>query len=167
MRAPMRSLGVLVAVGVLLAVASVAHAASINVGPSSAMAGGMVTVSGDVLAPGGQPGCAVPGTVLLFSGAFGDLNTPIQASAGADAKYSVQTQIPAGVAPGPYPVTARCGGGNLGVQATIVVLGSQLPATGSGGLLPPGVPTPWTATFGVLALGLLAIALRMLRWTLD
>jgi hypothetical protein len=167
MRAPMRSLGVLVVVAILMAVASVAHAASINVSPSAAMAGGMVTVSGDVLAPGGQPGCAVPGTVLLFSGAFGDPNTPVQASAGADAKYSVQAQIPAGVAPGSYALTARCGGGNLGVQATIVVIGSQLPATGSGGLLLSGVPTPWTATFGILALALLAIALRMLRQTLE
>src|SRR5579871_1377870 len=117
-------------------------AASINVSPASVPVGGTVTVSGDVLAPGGQPGCQVPGTVLLFSGAFGDPNTPVQATAGADAHFSVSVTIPAGVAPGTYTITGRCGGGNLGVQATLVVT-AGLPSTGVAGVQAAGPRGPF------------------------
>jgi hypothetical protein len=122
-----------------------------------------VTVSGDVLAPGGQPGCQVPGTVLLFSGAFGDPNTPVQAPAGADATFSVSVTIPAGVSPGTYPITGRCGGGNLGVQATLVVT-PALPGTGSGGLLrEPAGGLPIGAAAVALAVGALLTAGGLLR----
>jgi hypothetical protein len=148
-----QGLAIIVTCGVLLLSAVRAEAASIDVAPPSVPAGGTVTVSGDVLAPDGQPGCALPGTVLLFSAAFGDVNTPIQASAGADAKYSVQARIPGTIAPGSYPVSARCGGGNLGVQSTVIVTAPQLPATGSGGLLPDGTAPPMSVG-AVLAAGL-------------
>lgn len=142
-----------------------AHAASINASPASVPAGGTVTVSGDVLAPGGQAGCQLPGTVLLFSGAFGDINTPVQASAGADAKFSVTTMIPATVAPGTYTITGRCGGGNLGVQAMLVVRAAGLPSTGSGGLLEPistGRPIP--SFVAELMLSLIALSLLAAGW---
>jgi hypothetical protein len=113
-----------------------ASAASINVSPRQVPVGGRVTISGDVLGPNGQPGCQVPGTVTLISGAFagqGSLqHQDVSTTAGADGKYSVQAQILSGVAPGTYTVTGRCGGGNLGVQATLVVTSPGLPATGSG-----------------------------------
>jgi hypothetical protein len=146
---------------ILLFAASAVEAAGINVSPPSVPAGGTVTVSGDVLAPGGQPGCAVPGTVLLFSAAFGDVNTPIQASAGADAKYSVAAQIPGTTAPGSYSISARCGGGNLGVQGSVTVTASQLPATGSGGLLTTGTASPISAT-ALLGAGLGVLGFWML-----
>ncbi|MDQ6850294.1 MAG: hypothetical protein M3070_10085 [Actinomycetota bacterium] len=133
MRTPVRISGLILGVVIGLWSAALASAASINVSPASVPVGGTVTVSGDVLAPGGTPGCAVPGTVSLFSAAFGDPNIPVQTTAGADSKFSVQVHLPAGVAPGTYSITGRCGGGNLGVQATLVVT-PALPSTGSGGL---------------------------------
>jgi alpha-L-fucosidase len=152
------------AAGALLTIVA-ANAASINVSPASIPAGGTVTVSGDVLAPGGQAGCQLPGTVLLFSGAFGDINTPVQASAGADAKFSVSTAVPAAVAPGTYTITGRCGGGNLGVQASLVVTAAGLPSTGSGGLLTAnsaGQFTPWYLPAALLALT--AASILALGW---
>lgn len=133
MRTSVHGFAALLGVVIGLMSAAVASAASITVSPATVPVGGTVTVSGDVLAPDGQPGCQLPGTVLLFSGAFGDLNSPVQAAAGGDAKFSVSVTIPAGVAPGAYTITGRCGGGNLGVQATLVVT-PALPATGSGGV---------------------------------
>src|SRR6476619_6521367 len=50
-----------------------AHAATINVSPSSVVQGGQVTLSGDVLA-NGQPGCEVPGQATLISEAFNGLD---------------------------------------------------------------------------------------------
>jgi hypothetical protein len=37
-------------------------------------------------------------------------------------RFSVTTRIPSGEASGRYGITARCGGGNLGVQAHLTVL---------------------------------------------
>src|SRR5689334_13194073 len=92
-----------VVVATCLGRTTAARAASIVVSPTSVAAGGTVTVSGDVLGPDGQPGCTVPGSVLLFSAAFGDLNTPRSAAVGADAHFSTAVPIPAGVAAGSYP----------------------------------------------------------------
>lgn len=82
-------------------------------------------MSGDVLGPDGQPGCQVPGMVTLISGAFAGegsvMNEDVETTAGADGKYSVSATIPPGVVPGTYTIMGRCGGGNLGVQATLIV----------------------------------------------
>jgi hypothetical protein len=88
----------------------------------------------------------------LSSAAFGDPNTPQGAIAGADARFSVQVTIPAGVAPGTYTITGRCGGGNLGVQATLVVA-ATLPATGGGG--------PVDASHGGSSVGSVVVALAV------
>jgi hypothetical protein len=89
-------------------------------------------VSGDVLA-NGQPGCAVPGTVTLISGAFpGDEFGPGQGAvhlpADATGRYHGTATVNPSAGPGTYTVTGRCGGGNLGVTASITV--TQLPRTG-------------------------------------
>jgi type 1 fimbria pilin len=141
---------VLVAV---LALAAPASAASIVVQPSSVGIGGTVTISGDVLADG-TPGCTVPGTVTLISPAFvglgefageGAVELPVDASG----SFSGPVHLSSSIGPGTYSISARCGGGNLGVSATLTVTG--LARTG--------------ATLGrhdlsaVSAIGLLAIAL--------
>ncbi len=112
-----------------------ASAASINVAPTSVPIGGTVTVSGDVLAPNGQPGCQVPGQVTLISGAFSGqgsfMNMDVETTAGTDGKFSVAAKILPGVAPGTYAITGRCGGGNLGVQAMLTVT-PGMPGTGDG-----------------------------------
>jgi hypothetical protein len=143
-----------------------ASAASINVAPTSVPIGGTVTVSGDVLGPNGQPGCQVPGQVTLISGAFAGqgsfMNMDVETMAGADGKFSVAAKILPGVAPGTYSITGRCGGGNLGVQATLTVT-PAMPGTGDGtsqraGTI--GTPSPFVpivvvalAAAGLMALG--------------
>ena len=145
-----------------------AEAASIAVTPTSVPVGGTVTLTGDVLGPNGQPGCQVPGTVTLISGAFAGQgsfqNQDVETTAGADGKYRVQAKILSGVAPGTYTITARCGGANLGVQATLTVTPAP-PVTGSGPESRSEAPGgPGTAPF--LAAALLALALLAAGWLL-
>lgn len=141
-----------------------ASAASINVQPASVAAGGHVTLSGDVLAPGGQPGCAVPGTVTLISGAFAGQGSfqgqDVEAPVGADGKYSVTARILPGIKPGSYTVTGRCGGGNLGVQATLTVIPAP-PVTGTGPAGETGV-VQLPREFPGLAVALLGVGVALL-----
>jgi hypothetical protein len=120
-------------VGTFLAVASSASAATIVVTPTTVPTAGTVTLSGDVLA-NGTPGCAVPGTVTLISGAFaglaefagqGAVNLPVDATG----HFSSAVTVKSSVAAGTYTVTGRCGGGNLGITASLTVAG--LPRTGA------------------------------------
>jgi hypothetical protein len=118
---------------VLFAFAAPASAATIVATPTSVATSGTVTLSGDVLA-NGTPGCAAPGTVTLISGAFaglsefagqGAVNLPVDGAG----RFSSAVTIKSSVAPGTYTVTGRCGGGNLGVSASLTVTG--LPRTGA------------------------------------
>jgi hypothetical protein len=123
------------AIAALCVLAVPASAASINVSPSTSTPGGTVTVSGDVLV-NGQPGCQVPGTVTLISNAFAGLGEfagegAVFATADATGHYSKTVTLSSSVAPGTYTITGRCGGGNLGVQATLTVSGG-LARTGGG-----------------------------------
>jgi hypothetical protein len=109
-----------------------AGAASITVHPSTVVAGTTVTLSGDVLA-NGKPGCAVPGTVTLISGAFpGDQFGPGQGAVDlpvdAAGHYSGTAVLNPSGGPGTYSISGRCGGGNLGVTASVTV--TELPRTG-------------------------------------
>ena len=168
MRAAVRSFGLILGLVIGLGSAALASAASITVSPTTVPIGGTVTVSGDVLAPGGQPGCQLPGTVILLSGAFAGqgsfMNQDVETTAGADGTFSVQAHILASVAPGTYTITGRCGGGNLGVQASLVVT-PALPATGSGGVVnarPAGRLAGSAAV--VLMVTLAAVALFAAGW---
>ncbi len=133
-----RTSGALVAAAVVLATLLGApgfvSAASINVSPSTVAPGGNVRLSGDVLA-GGTPGCDVTGGVTLISEAFaglgefagvGAVNLPVDATGHFDTTVTLSTSVAAGT----YSISGRCGGGNLGVEATIVV--GALPPTGPG-----------------------------------
>ncbi len=168
-----RMWGAGVALGLLIELVTLvtASAASIDITPATVPVGGTVTVRGDVLGPNGQPGCQVPGTVTLISGAFAGqgsfMNQDVETTAGADSKYSVQAKILPGVIPGTYTITGRCGGGNLGVQATLVVT-AGMPLTGAGptqqartAAYPAGLPLVVAA---VTLLALVVLALRRLSW---
>ena len=105
--------------------ASAAVAATIVVDPATVDPGGQVTVSGDVLA-NGTPGCAVPGDVTLVSDAFAGLGEfagvgATTAPADASGNFTTTVTLSPDVAPGTYTVTGRCGGGNLGVSASLTV----------------------------------------------
>jgi hypothetical protein len=120
-------------VGTVLAVASPASAATIVVSPATVPTAGTVTLSGDVLA-NGTPGCAVPETVTLISGAFAGLSEfagqgAVDLPVDATGHFSSAVTIKSSVAAGTYTITGRCGGGNLGVSASLTVTG--LPRTGA------------------------------------
>jgi hypothetical protein len=105
---------------------SPASAATISVSPASVAPGAQVTVSGDVLA-NGQPGCSVPGEVTLISPAFIGLGEfagvgATTAQADAAGNFSTTVTLSSDVAPGTYDISGRCGGGNLGVTATLTVV---------------------------------------------
>jgi hypothetical protein len=160
-----RTSGALVAAAVVLATIAgtpgLVSAASISVSPTTVVPGGNVRLSGDVLA-GGTPGCDVAGGVTLISDAFaglgefagvGAVNLPVDATGHFDSTVALTTSVAAGT----YTISGRCGGGNLGVSATLVV--GALPPTGLGQAL-----GPWIAVASTLvALGITALALTRRR----
>jgi|GEM_PF-5252238 len=118
--------------GILVATPGFVSAASINVSPTTVSPGGDVRLTGDILADG-TPGCDVTGTVTLISDALaglgefagvGAVDLPLDATGHFDSTVTLS----ASVAPGTYSIGGRCGGGNLGVSATVVV--GALPPTG-------------------------------------
>jgi hypothetical protein len=81
---------------------------------------------GTVLVHGVAGGCAASDTVTILSHAFSAAHSfasvpAVYAQVGSAGRFSVKTTIPATRAPGHYGITARCGGGNLGIQATLTV----------------------------------------------
>ena len=136
-------------------------AASINVAPNTVVPGDDVRLSGDVLA-GGTPGCDVSGGVTLISDAFaglgefagvGAVNLPLDATGHFDATVTLSSSV----AVGTCSISGRCGGGNLGVTATLVV--GALPPAGLGHAL-----RPWIATASaLLAIGVAVLVLTRRR----
>jgi hypothetical protein len=109
------------AVGTLAAPAGAVGGPSISVSPGLVHAGEVVHIYGAV------PGCLAGNQVTLISKAFSAVHEfagvpAVFAAVGTDGTYSVWTQIPASRQPGTYQITGRCGGGNLGVTASLQVL---------------------------------------------
>ena len=118
---------------VVLAAAAPASAATLAVSPTSVQTSGTVTVSGDVLVNGTRT-CAVGDDVTLISNAFvgfsefageGALVVPVDATG----HFTSTVTLKPSVAAGTYTITGRCGGGNIGISATLTVTG--LPRTGA------------------------------------
>ena len=121
-----------VVLGIMVGTPRFVSAASINVSPSTVAPGGNVRLSGDILADG-VPGCDVTGTVTLISDAFaglgefagvGAVDLPLDSTGHFDSTVTLSASVGAGT----YEIGGRCGGGNIGVSATIVV--RTLPPTG-------------------------------------
>ena len=108
----------------VLAVAPGATAASgisIHVSPKTVVHGKTVRVYGAV------PGCPAGDDLTLLSTAFVHTHDfagvpAVYASVNTKGAFSVKTKIPATKAPGHYVITGRCGGGNIGVTATLHVV---------------------------------------------
>jgi hypothetical protein len=130
-------------------------AAAIHVNPRSVVAGHTVTVSGSVGSDSSE--CSA---VTLLSRAFvhtydfADVPA-IGATVKPDGTFTVTTTIPRSKAAGTYTITGRCGGGNLGVSATLVVRAAPPPTTTPAPTAPPAttphvtqpqVPTPQATT---------------------
>ncbi len=118
---------------VVCAAALPAAAATITVSPTSVQTSGTVTVAGDVLVNGAR-GCAVGDDVTLISNAFAGISefagegavvVPVDSTGHFSSPVTLKSSVPAGT----YSITGRCGGGNLGVTATLTVTG--LPRTGA------------------------------------
>jgi hypothetical protein len=94
--------------------------ASIGLAPSVVHRGGVVVISGRA------GGCPAGDTVAVLSRAFSDAHafagvSAVSARVRPDGRYRATTRIPPARRPGRYVVTARCGGGNLGVEAFLRV----------------------------------------------
>ena len=84
---------------------------------------GKVVVSGRWGVAGG---CTSGDQVTIISHAFAPAHTfagvpAVFAQVGSAGRFSAKTRIPATRGPGTYLLTARCGGGNLGVSAHLTV----------------------------------------------
>lgn len=103
----------------LVAAGAVAAHPALRVKPAGAHAGARVTVSGNA---GDCPrGDAVTAISKAFPGhAFGGEGT-LTGVVRAGGAFSFGGRLRSGIAPGRYAVTARCGGGNLGVVAYVRV----------------------------------------------
>jgi hypothetical protein len=116
----LRRLGLSVAFALAAVAPAFGASTSLDVTPATVKAGHRVVVSGNA------NGCPEGDRVTLLSKAF----SPRHEFAGVPAVFAVvktrgkfghSVQIPARTRPGRYRITARCGGGNLGVQAHIRV----------------------------------------------
>ena len=106
---------------VFAVVASAALAASIVVAPSSVHRGHRVIIRGNA-AP-----CPLGSGVFIISRAFAHTHDfagvpAVIARVRAGGKFGIRPRIPSTKAPGSYSISARCGGGNLGVSAHLTVV---------------------------------------------
>jgi hypothetical protein len=126
---------------------------TLQVSPGSVAAGDTVTVSGSV---GPEPAASACATgVLLLSRAF----VPTDEFAGVPAvtaavrpggTFTATTRIPRSRAAGTYPISGRCGGGNIGASATLEVraapTSTTTPAPAPPATAPPGTQPAAPAT---------------------
>lgn len=93
---------------------------ALTVAPANVRRGGTVLVSGVA------GGCTAGDQVTVLSRAFAATHSfagvpAVLAQVGSAGRFSAKARIPATRSPGPYVLTARCGGGNLGVSAHLTV----------------------------------------------
>lgn len=98
-----------------------ASGASIKASPNPVARGHVVRVYGVV------GGCTRGDQVTLISKAFSHRHefagiSAVYAQIGAHHSYSVRTTIPSRRKPGRYVISGRCGGGNIGVSASLRVV---------------------------------------------
>ena len=155
-------LGGVAAAAVLAGAASAAQNGSISVSPSTVPAGGTVHISGSVSVQGCPPSdsATVVGNAALFPpDGFGP-----SAARDSQGDFSLDYTVPTPTPAGSYDVGVRCGGGNVGIAATLTVSAGPLggPATGAGGTA-HGSSTPWAvAGAGCLLLASVLVARRRL-----
>jgi hypothetical protein len=109
------------AIAALAFAGAVTAAVSLTVAPSPVHRGNRVIIRGNV---GG--GCPVGDAVTIISKAFAHTHDfaglpAVFARVRSGGKFGIRPRIPSTKAVGNYGVSARCGGGNLGVSATIHV----------------------------------------------
>jgi hypothetical protein len=133
--------------------------ASISVSPSAAPAGSTVHISGSIpvkKCPASDGATITSDSALFPPDGFGP--TATRDSQGA---FAVDYTVPTSTAPGSYTLGLRCGGGNVGVSATLTVTPAGGPETGAGGAAHHSA-SAWTA-IGAVCLLLAAIVLAVRR----
>ena len=109
------------AVAALVLAGAVTAATSLTVAPAAVHRGHRVIIRGNA------DGCPVGSAVTIISKAFAHTHDfaglpAVFARVRTGGKFGIRPRIPAAKAVGNYGVSARCGGGNLGVSATIHVV---------------------------------------------
>jgi hypothetical protein len=129
-----------------------APATTLQVSPSSITAGDTVVVSGSVGPAPAESACAT--SVLLLSRAFVHTDEfagvpAVTAAVGSDGAFAATIRIPSSTPAGTYSISGRCGGGNIGVSATLRVRAAPTattPAPAPSATAPPATqPTASTA----------------------
>ena len=110
----------MIRLGLLIAVSAAVSPVSLTVTPSVVSPGHLVLIRGSA------GSCPTGDTVTVLSRAFPRTHSfagvpAVWAKVGAGGRFRATTRIPAGRRAGRYVVTARCGGGNLGVAAHLTV----------------------------------------------
>jgi type 1 fimbria pilin len=129
---------------------------SITVSPSTISPGGTVHISGSVSiqgCPQSDDATIADSSALFPPDGFGP-----NVARNSNGDFATDYVVPTSTPPGTYTLTIRCGGGNVGVSARLVVIGapSGAPQTGMGGA-GHGSSVPWT-TIGI---GLLVVAIAL------
>jgi hypothetical protein len=109
------------AVAALALAGTVAAAVSLTVAPASVHRGHRVIIRGNA------GDCPAGDAVTIISRAFAHTQDfagqpAVFALVRSGGKFGIRPRIPSTKAVGSYSVSARCGGGNLGVSATIHVV---------------------------------------------
>jgi hypothetical protein len=151
-------------IAVALSVAAVSAAApayganaSISVSPSTVPAGGTVHISGSIpvkKCPASDSATVTSEAALFPPDGFGP-----SAARDANGRFALDYTVPASTPPGTYTVGLRCGGGNVGVGASLTVAPSGGPATGAGGAAASSSVWTWIGAACLLLAGLV-LALR-------
>ena len=113
-------MGLVVASGLDVSRRTGAVSASLTLTPRTVRRGGAVLVSGVA------GGCTAGDTVTIVSRAFPATHSfagvaAVFGSVGSAGRFSAKTYVPRTRSTGTYTITARCGGGNLGVTAHLTV----------------------------------------------
>jgi hypothetical protein len=147
---------------------------TLQVSPRSVVAGNSVTVSGWLPpAPGSE--CATGVTLLsrAFAGTHEFAGVPaIVATVKADGSFAAVTRIPSSKAAGTYTISGRCGGGNIGASAALVVPAAPAPTTKPAAAPPapsvtqPQAPAPTAEPAPVAAVSTPASQLTS-RWVIP
>jgi type 1 fimbria pilin len=132
---------------------------SISVSPSTIAPGGTIHVSGTV----DPSACTTSDAATLtgLDGLFPPDGFGPSAQRDAQGAFSLDYTVPTTTPAGDYRIGVRCGGGNVGVFATLTVAGAPIggAATGAGGAA--GSALPWTVVgLGSLTLAALLVAVR-------
>jgi hypothetical protein len=138
MRRVLSALGIcLIAVVVSAGPASAASSVSLTLSASRVAQGGLVTVSGQC--EPSTSGDVISAAFLHNAGHdFAGVGA-VSFTTGTSGKFSVVATVPRTRSAGTYGVTARCGGGNLGLSRSLTVVQATLARTGDGAALPATV----------------------------